>query len=1616
MAEEDKKGGLDAADSRADPVKRSVEYLVGIGASAGGLEALQAMVSHLPRELGSVTFVVAQHLSPTYKSQLVELISRQTDLPVKDAKNQESPEPRTIYITPPDSEISFQNGRFKLVKPRSAHGPRPSVDVFFASLAREWGRHAAAVILSGTGTDGANGLIDVKQSGGITIAQRPENAKYDGMPSAAVDTGEVDFVLNADEIGERIEDILKGLIVPETAEARPVFADGTALDRILQLLSERTGTDFSRYKSATIGRRLDRRIAALGLQNVDQYLEALDRKPGELDALFSNILIGVTYFFRDAEAYSGLRDCIRQIFNRARSGEKIRFWVAGCATGEEAYSMALMVADYLGPRINDYDVQIFATDIDEKAINIARRGLYSAAALENVKPETLRKHFQSRGDQFEVNKSIRSMILFSRHDVTANPPFLKLDLISCRNLLIYFNQELQQHVLPVFHYALKPDGYLFLGKSETIGSFTDLFKTIDQKYKIYQRKRSTAPYTMHLPTFRPNHVGRKPKADSAERPQSLADLVKETLYNTFEHPYVVIDSDLQVLEVAGDVNPYLQIRPGAMDRNLLKLAAAPLEIELRALITQAMRENQIVQGRLHRWEGEGSSYLRLSIKPVLYASTHDGLFIVIFESVQIEEMLPGITPFEEGQEASPRILELETELATTKEHLQNYIEELETSSEELQSLNEELQSTNEELQSSNEELETSNEELQSTNEELQIAYNELKSMTGEMEKQQQSLERSRANIRALLSNTLQGFLLIDKSYQVVALNEVAVNIFKGISGAIVEEGSLIIDILPGKNLESFYNDFRKALNGEQITTEHLLETTGLDGKSKQVWLMYHFTPVHESGEDIQVISLGIIDITLLKTTQLELYQQKQLVQSILNTAQVGISVIDRSGNYVRVNPGFCSLYGYSEEELIGQPFTNLLPAGIRDYAFRLHRRFVDGEAEEKETEWKVIHRDGHQFTVQTSAGRLIGEDGEVYKVSTAVDITHRKKAEEERERLFNVSMDMMCTIRYDGFFQDLNPAWEQTLGYSREEMLSRPFIEFVHPEDVSLTMEWFEKAIANPDTFQAIENRYQTSEGSFRWLSWNYVQLDEKRLFYATARDVTESRKSRDLLRDTQLVARVGGWEMDLATGRTSWTDEVFHIHDLPLDTDLQALDSLSFYGLEDQKRISEAMERAIQFGESSDMELAFTSARRRNLWVRMTIKAIKDRNVTTKIMGTFQDITARKETELEIRRLSMVASRTDNGVILSGPDEIIQWSNEGLVAILALNNPIQAGMTLTELFFSRAPSDSDKTLSARFASLLASRESFSFELEFQADVTKWLRLDLTPVFADNDGFQGHIVLVSDLTERKQAEQELLSAKERAEESNRLKSSFLANMSHEIRTPLNGIMGLARVIQDEANTDPMKEYATMIRRSGDRLMNTINQVLDLSRIEANKTNLEIAAVSINDCLSHVVDSLAVLAREKGVELRSEPDPGIPAIFADKSLVENILHNLVGNAIKFTEEGHVLVQSGQSSQLPDVANLTEIMSLDGSEDGRPEESAHGYVYLRVEDTGIGIDEKYQSRMFEPFSQESTGQARKYQGSGLGLSIALRFARLLDGHMFYSSKKGEGSVFAVYFRKS
>ncbi|MFW6347626.1 MAG: CheR family methyltransferase [Cyclonatronaceae bacterium] len=986
--------GPDAGKEVARPL-----YLVAVGASAGGLDALQELLAHIPdRIVHRVAFVVAQHVSPTHKSMLVQLLGRQTRLNVTDARENIFPQAGYVYVTPPDNEIYFRNGHMRLRKPASSIGPKPCVNVLMESLAgSQQGPYTIGIILSGTGSDGAEGFRALKHAGGFMMVQEPQTARYDGMPIAAINTGAADSVLAPEKMGEGILEYIE-----EPVKARLQFPEdedieANRLQHIFDLLSKRTGTDFSHYKSATIGRRLNKRLDMLQLDSLEEYVAYLRENAGELDEMFQIILIGVTTFFRDEAAFEALQQYLAPIIKQKHlAGASLRIWVPGCSTGEEAYTIAIIVAELLRTHNYSVETQIFATDIDAKAITIARLGIYSEKSVKPVSQQLINRYFEPRENGWEVRKSLRSMVLFSKHDLTNNPPFLKLDLISCRNLLIYLNTRMQQQIIPLFHYALNTDGLLLLGKSETVGQHGELFATADSKNKIYQRKRGSKLSSVKLNAFktRKQYAARNRPA-TPEHPESkeysISDMMKETLFNTFEHPYVIIDDHYDIQEINGDVRLFVSLSPGLIQANLLKMVNQELQIELRSVLNRLLKERSSITSNIKPFELYGQRYhVRLTGKPLLYSEPPNELFVIIFEQLDIGKLLPDGSAGTSGKDAAAaqRMKELEMELEATREHLQTYIEELETSNEELQSLNEELQSTNEELQSSNEELETSNEELQSTNEEVQIAYSELKSSNEQLSLKEQRLREQEANSQALLSNQLQAMMLVDTTYSVLQYNERAAGLFKELRNKELRKDSMLVDFLDAAYIESFLQDFGRALQGEQVLSD--FRTQPLSGKAGWRWFRISYTPVVGEGGRVNCVSLGLLETTELKLAMGQAKQKERLIQSVYDAASVGICVTDAEGYFVNVNRRYREIYGFENESLIGRHFTVVVPETAREEARRLHDAFIE-DGTELPREWQVRHAEGHFITVEVSARLLVQEDGRRYKVTSVDNISQQRQ-------------------------------------------------------------------------------------------------------------------------------------------------------------------------------------------------------------------------------------------------------------------------------------------------------------------------------------------------------------------------------------------------------------------------------------------------------------------------------------------------------------------------------------------------------------------------------------------------------------------------------------------------
>lgn len=861
-------------------------FVAGVGSSAGGLEALSRLFAALPAEPLNLSIVVAQHLSPTHKSHMVELLARKSVWEVQEAMHNQELKPNTIYITPPDRNIIVQDGHLSLSKAGTEITPKPSVNLLFNSIAENYGPKGIGIILSGTGTDGTSGIKSISEGGGPILIQKPSTAAYDGMPQSAVGSGLGAEVLEIDEIARSLIKIVHNQY-PKPAKSSELSEADHQLRSIYDLLQKKTGVDFSDYKISTIQRRLESRISHLKLNSLSRYLNFIEKNPAELNKLFNHVLIGVTHFFRDPEYFEALKSHLKELIKQ-KTDQTLRVWIPGCASGEEAYTISILISEILASEFNQWKIQIFATDIDENAIADARKGVFHESVLKLLDPELLNRYFTRNDHGYkEVNKKLRSLILFSRHDVTNNPPFLNIDLISCRNLLIYFNLDLQKRVIPIFHFALCDSGILFLGKSENISTYNERFLDLDKKHKIWARK----PGSQSKP---PKYKPLKPRSSKLQasnvafEAKTIPQRVEQTLFTSFAHPLVVINDALEIQYISGDVSPFLQFNEGAMSTNILKQCRSEIELILHPTVQKAIKDFESQFSKTRRIEtSEGIRLIRILVHPMLHFKVTQ--FLVIFESLSVDSKLLITNTEGKSSMESLRIAELQQELDSTREHLQSYIEELETANEEMQALNEELQSTNEELQSVNEELETSNEELQSTNEEMHIAYQELRDLHEQLKRHEEQQELKNDELEGLLNNDLQGFILIDEDFEIKQFNGVADQLLENLSSQSLKKGNSLLKILPEEWVSLMVKDVKSLKQKEGPIQRQLGHSI------KQEEFLFNISINKLPGQsDTKKYSLGILDISETTAMQNSIKRLKNLLDEAGSVVNMGGWELDLS--------------------------------------------------------------------------------------------------------------------------------------------------------------------------------------------------------------------------------------------------------------------------------------------------------------------------------------------------------------------------------------------------------------------------------------------------------------------------------------------------------------------------------------------------------------------------------------------------------------------------------------------------------------------------------------------------------------------------------------------------
>ncbi|HJZ51973.1 MAG TPA: chemotaxis protein CheB [Candidatus Acidoferrales bacterium] len=810
-------------ESRTFPV-------VGIGASAGGLEAFTELLRHLPEKVG-MAYVLVQHLDPTHGGVLQEILARATKISVSEVTDGQNVQRDHIYVIPANANMTVGDGVLRLVPRESARGRHMPIDYFLRSLAEDRQDQAIAVILSGTASDGTLGCGAVKTAGGITFAQDEGSAKYSGMPRSAIDSGSVDFVLPPKSIAQELVRIGRRPYIaratPDSGSSSVTAVGEEKVDSLLAMLRQATGVDFSEYKQTTLQRRIKRRMVLHRLENLEDYLSYIKQNPNELVELYRDVLINVTGFFRDPTTFEALRNIVFPTLLQDRPPEAgpLRFWVPGCSTGEEAYSIAMVLTEYLWdyPRKSSVPktVQIFATDISDTALDHARIGLYSEAAISDVTPERLKRFFLKQSKGFQVNKSVREMCIFAKQNVAKDPPFSNLDLVSCRNLLIYLGPALQRWVIPALHYALRPNGYLMLGGSETLGAFSDQFNLIDKKSKIYRKK----PTATRLATFfAPQHyevrkVGGTVVAKPAQSGLSIEREVDRLLVNRFVPASIVVNDALEIVQFRGKTGAYLEPAAGQPTFSLSKMAREGLLIDLREALIQAKKQRQPVRKHGVRIKSDGGSReIDLEVIPIRGQTVADNFYIIVFQ----EALEDGSPRAKSGMKKRAEKLRLpsereraEREIKHLREQLQALIEDHETTLEEYKSTNEEVLSTNEELQSTNEELETAKEELQSTNEELTTLNEELQNRNSE-------LSMSNNDMVNLLSNVSIPVVMVGDDLRIRRFTPLAEKLMNYCSSDIGRSLAEIRPNLVGVDLDTIVrNTIETATPNElEVQTDH----------------------------------------------------------------------------------------------------------------------------------------------------------------------------------------------------------------------------------------------------------------------------------------------------------------------------------------------------------------------------------------------------------------------------------------------------------------------------------------------------------------------------------------------------------------------------------------------------------------------------------------------------------------------------------------------------------------------------------------------------------------------------------------------------------------------------
>ncbi len=1644
------------AKSGSKNVARSTRqecFVVGVGASAGGLEAYKQLLSSISDDSG-MAFVFVQHLDPTHESLMTELLSKHTTMPVSQIENAMSIRPNHVYMIPPNSFVTLRDERLFLEAPPGERGVRLPIDHFFRSLAKAREERAIGVVLSGTGSDGADGVREIKAYGGMTIAQQPDTAEHDGMPRAAVGTGAVDFVLPIAEIADLISPFVQNPYIQSGSRTHIAESDPDHFRAILQLLRAATDQDFSRYKTGTLTRRIERRMSMHHISRPAEYLQLLHKDQKELRALFKDLLIGVTQFFRDSDSWGVLSNALSAVFSDKKENEPFRVWVPGCSTGEEAYSIAIMLFELQRQHKRIVDIQVFATDIDADAIDVARQGLYPNGITKNIPDEYLAMYFEGEGEKLRVKKTLRESCIFATQNLLSDPPFSNLDLVSCRNLLIYLESDMQERVFEMMHFALSSTGFLFLGSSESPAQHKQLFDVISGPARIYRKLGDSKPgsrgYPVEPSAARHHRATTEDEDAKISKNTTIVELSTRALLNTFAPASVVVNSSGTIAFIHGSVRNYLDFPAGEPELNLGAMALDGLKAEIRAGLQQSKINNKAYTAVTRQIShGDGFRSIRVHVTPLPAASGREPLYLVSFmdENAAQDKLTQDDSPMvpmdargsSDANNAGATHGQISQELQALREDLQSTIEELESANEELTASNDEVMSMIEELQSSNEELETSREELQSLNKKLSAVNNQLHDKVEE-------LEATTNDLTNLLSSTELPTIFLDSKLRIRRFTPAISQLMHIVETDI---GRPVSDLMPRAQDPELVEDARIVLNSRTPVEREVQDS---DGR----WFMRRITPYRTAEFKIEGVVAFYTDITQIKraTEQLSARERQQAViaqlgrralvgdtlqslfeqatelvaealdiklvkvlrvsadqeqlelvagvgwhEGLVGVASVGTG-IESQGGYTLHSAAPVIVFDLDKEERFSGPVL------LEDHAVVSGMSVIIGP---ETSPWGVFgaHSTEHvEFTVDdtnfiVAVANVLWEAIERHRNETQM-----KQRLAEINSIYQSSPVGLCCVDADLRFTRVNSSLAETHGLPEEDHIGRTLRQ-VLPALADKLEPIYQQVFTTGEPLLDIEIQGTTSADPDNLKSWlvNYspFSTDEGVIRVNTSvMDITDRIQSEKASIDNarRLQRLVDSAAVGIAFAAAN--GELVQANGALLTMFKLSRQEFQQHGwtwtdkfLPRGELFMQVLQRLAKTNTTESMEIRWRHDDSSSLWVLLSVNELDSSGA--EFVVCMSDITAQKHAELALaeseERLRLAARLAEFGTyfkdIATGE---VHWSPE-LREMLGLDAeaPSPADFTTVPHFMDEA--DRTRIAHAMDSSLDPTGDGeFSEELHIARAEggERWLLMQGRTIFRGKDERRraSRIAgIVIDITERHHFEAQLEEARREAVSASAAKTTFLANMSHEIRTPMTAILGYAEVLDVRIKDPDVKACVKTIKENGAYLCDILDDILDLSRVESGKVKVHFESLSLLGLLAEIRSLMTVRATQSSLSLALDFDGQIPTeITTDPKLVRQILVNLVGNAIKFTDHGGVRVVSR-------CIREREVMEIS------------------VIDTGIGIHQKDQDRLFLPFEQLDDSMTRSVGGTGLGLAISKHLVGLLGGDLQLQSEVGKGTTFTV-----